>query len=121
MLFDTTQLALERAIQGASQRHAALAANLANAETPGYRRVDVDFHGTLSRALGTGENARAAVEGAAFATAPDPSAGPTRADGSTVDAEAEAAKLAENTLDHQTAVQVARARIEMLRIAMGAQ
>ena len=117
MLFDTTQLALERAIQGASQRHAALAANIANAETPGYRRVDVDFHGTLRQAMSGG---RMAIERTAFLTAPDATAGATRADGSTVDADAEAAMLAENSLDHQTAVQVARARIEMLKIAMGA-
>ena len=44
MLFDTTQLALERAIEGAALRHEALADNLANANTPGYQRVDVDFH-----------------------------------------------------------------------------
>ena len=36
MLFDITQLALERAIEGAGKRHEALAANLANANTPGY-------------------------------------------------------------------------------------
>ena len=42
MLFDTTQLALERSISGAAQRQQALAANIANASTPGYQRVDVD-------------------------------------------------------------------------------
>ncbi len=51
MLFDTTQLALERAIEGAGKRHEALAANLANANTPGYQRVDVDFHGALASAM----------------------------------------------------------------------
>ena len=119
MLFDTTQLALERAIQGASQRHGALANNLANAETPGYQRMDVDFHGVLGRALSAGAGARERVEGSAFAAAADTSVGATRADGSTVDADREAAMLAENALDHQTAVQVARARIQMLRVAMG--
>ncbi len=116
VLFDTTQLALERAISGAAQRHSALAANLANAETPGYQRQDVDFHRTLSAAIAGG---REAVESTAFATAADPSATAVRADGNTVDAEAEAARLAENSLDHQTAVSVARARIATIRAAMG--
>ena len=49
MLFDTTQLALERAIGGAAQRHAALASNLANVNTPDYQRVDVDFHTALNQ------------------------------------------------------------------------
>jgi flagellar basal-body rod protein FlgB len=114
VLFDTTQLALERAIQGASVRHQALAANLANANTPGYQRVDVDFHTTLAAAVGDRER----LEHASFA----PSAtggGVLRADGSTVDVDAESAKLAANALDHQAAVTVARARIDILGAAMG--
>ena len=54
MLFDTTQFALERAIGGAAQRQTALAANLANANTPGYQRVDVDFHTALGAAMRAG-------------------------------------------------------------------
>ena len=56
-LFDNTQLALERAISGASMRHEVLANNLANAETPGFQRSDVDFHTTLAQAMKTGEAA----------------------------------------------------------------
>ena len=115
MLFDTTQLALERAIEGAGARHNALAANLANANTPGYQRVDVDFHGALASAIG----ARDALEHVAFAPARDASAGATRADGSTVDVDAESAELAANALEQQAAVQVAHARIAILKSAMG--
>jgi flagellar basal-body rod protein FlgB len=116
VLFDTTQLALERAIEGAGQRHQALAANLANANTPGYQRVDLDFHGALSAAMEQGGDA---VAGVSFAVTPDASAGATRADGSTVDVDAESAKLAANALEHQAAVQVAHARIGILKAAMG--
>lgn len=119
MLFDTTQLALERAIEGAGRRHEALAANLANANTPGYQRVDVDFHGALASAMGSGDDARGALEHLTFAAARDASAGATRADGSTVDVDAESAELAANALEHQAAVQVAHARIGILRAAMG--
>ncbi len=42
-----------------------------------------------------------------------------RADGSTVDVDAESAKLAANALEHQAAVQVAHARIGILKSAMG--
>jgi flagellar basal-body rod protein FlgB len=116
VLFDTTQLALERAIEGAGKRHQALAANLANANTPGYQRVDLDFHGALSAAIeGGGES----VAGLAFSAAPDPTAGAVRADGSTVDVDVESAKLAANALEHQAAVQVAQARIGILKAAIG--
>lgn len=119
MLFDTTQLALERAIEGAGKRHEALAANLANANTPGYQRVDVDFHGALASAIGRGEESRAALSSLSFSPARDASAGAVRADGSTVDVDAESAKLAANALEHQAAVQVAHARIGILKAAMG--
>ena len=115
MLFDTTQLALERAIEGAGKRHEALAANLANANTPGYQRVDVDFHGALSSAM----ESREALQSLSFSPARDASAGAVRADGSTVDVDAESAKLAANALEHSAAVQVAHARIGILKSAIG--
>lgn len=117
VLFDTTQSALEAAISGAAQRQQALAANLANANTPGYQRVDVDFHSTLSAALGS-EDAGDALHAVKFSAQVD-AAGATRADGSTVDVDAESAKLAANALEHQAAVQVAHARIGILKAAMG--
>ena len=119
MLFDTTQLALERAIEGAGKRHEALAANLANVNTPGYQRLDVDFHSALASAIGRGDEAHSALESLSFRPAKDTAAGATRADGSTVDVDTESAKLAENTLEHQASVQVAHTRISILKAAMG--
>ena len=118
MLIDTTQLALERSISGAAQRHEALAANLANATTPGYRRVDVDFHGALAAALGSSD-AKSAVEQTSFSTQVDGSVGATQADGDTIDVDAESAKLAANALEQQAAVSVAKTRNAILRAAMG--
>jgi flagellar basal-body rod protein FlgB len=117
VLFDTTQLALERAIGGAAQRHQALAANLANVNTPGYQRVDVDFQSALRGALASGD-ARSAVEHTTFSAQRDATA-VTRADGNSVDADAESAKLAANALEQQAAVTVAHARIQILKSAMG--
>jgi flagellar basal-body rod protein FlgB len=118
VLFDTTQLALERTISGASQRQSALAANIANATTPGYRRVDVDFHGALAAAMGSAD-APSAVAGTAFTTQTDNSVGSTQADGNSIDIDSESAKLAANALDQETAVSVAKTRLGILRAAMG--
>jgi flagellar basal-body rod protein FlgB len=118
VLFDTTQLALERAISGASTRQEALASNLANADTPGYQRVDVDFHGALAAAMGSSDR-RSALERTGFTPAVDKSVGAMRADGSTVDIDNESAKLAANALDQQAAVQVAATRIQILKFAIG--
>jgi len=118
VLFDTTQLALERAISGASTRQEALAANIANADTPGYKRVDVDFHGALAAAMGSSDR-RSSLERTSFSPTVDKSVGAMRADGSTVDMDAEQAKLAANALDQQAAVQVAASRIQILKFAIG--
>jgi flagellar basal-body rod protein FlgB len=118
VLFDTTQLALERSISGAAQRHEALAANLANATTPGYQRVDVDFHGALAAAMGSSD-ARSAIERTGFATQADRTVGARQADGSTIDVDAESAKVAANALEQQAAVSVAKTRNAILRSAMG--
>ena len=114
-IYDSTQVLLERAIGGATLRHTVLAGNVANANTPGFQPRDVDFHGALRRAMASGP---AAVEQLTIGpTAGTPVA--VRADGSGFDPEAEAAKLAENGLELQALVQVAAARTQMLRVAMG--
>lgn len=119
MLYDTTQLALERSISGAAARNEALAANLANANTPGYQRMDVDFHGALAQAMGT-DRPQEALERTSFVAAADPLA-VTRADGSSIDIDAESAKLAANGLEHQAAVQIAGTRLAIMRSAMGVE
>jgi len=113
-----TQLALERSISGATQRQEALAANIANASTPGYRRVDVDFHGALAAALGSSD-ARNAVRSTSFMTQADASVGSTQADGNSIDVDNESAKLAANALKSEAAVTVAKTRIAILKSAMG--
>ena len=119
MLFDTSMLALQQSITGASQRQQALAANIANASTPGYQRVDVDFHGALAAAMSQGASAPSALQQMTFTPQTDNSAGAVRADGSTVDIDSESAKLAENALDQETMVQVAQTRIHILESAIG--
>ena len=114
-LFDTVHVALERALSGASLRHEALAENLANVNTPGYRRRDVDFQGALRSAM---EGGSAAVAATRMEVTTDPSA-PMRADGNSVDVDAEAAGLAKNGLEYQALTTVLRSRDDILRSAMG--
>jgi len=117
VLTDTTQLALERALEGSSLRQQALASNLANVNTPGYRRRDVDFHGTLAGAMRSGD-AASALAGVRLGVTED-AAAVVRADGSSVDVDAESAKLAANGLEYEQLSSAARVRIEILRAAMG--
>jgi flagellar basal-body rod protein FlgB len=120
-LFDVTQLGLERAIQGAAMRQTALTGNVANANTPGYRRQDVDFHSALRSAFSQGTDQQSqAVQSASFSPQVD-STQVMQADGNGVDIDVENADLAKNGLDYESLVTVARARLDILKYAMGVQ
>jgi flagellar basal-body rod protein FlgB len=112
-LFDSTQVGLEQAIAGAGMRQSTLAANIANANTPGYARRDVDFHSALRSAMDAGTPERAS-----FAAAPDGS-GAMTPDGNTVDIDTESASLAANGMEYEALVSVARGRNDILRSALG--
>ena len=116
-LFDTTQLGLEQALSGAALRQRAIANNIANANTAGYKRTDVDFHAALAAALAS-PDAASKLKGLSFQTQTDSSSS-TRADGNNVDIDQEMANLSQTSLEYQSLVTVAHARLQMLQIAMG--
>jgi flagellar basal-body rod protein FlgB len=114
-LIDNTQLGLERAISGASLRQSVLANNVANAETPGYRRMDVNFHDALAQAMDSGDPA--AIDSTSFTPQQDTQT--MRADGNGVDIDTESATMAKNGLEYEALVSVAKARIQIVQSAMG--
>lgn len=113
-LFDSTQLALESALRGSSMRQELLTSNLANINTPGYQRQDLDFHSALQVAQASGAD----PSQVSFRPTTDPSR-TVRPDGSGLDADQEAAALAKNTLEYQALVQVMGARASIMQTAMG--
>jgi len=115
-LFDTTQIALDVAMHGTSVRQAAIAQNIANVNTPGYRRQDVSFEAQLGAAM-AGED-RTAVTSLSPTAAVDPSAA-VRADGNSVDIDTEAAGQARNGLQYEALVAVAKARTTIIQTAIG--
>jgi flagellar basal-body rod protein FlgB len=114
-LFDTTQLGLEKALSGAALRQEAIASNIANVNTPGYRRQDVDFASALSAAWDDGSES---VERLAPAKQVDQSS-VVRADGSSVDIDVEAAAQAKNGLQYEAVAQVMKVRTSIIRTAIG--
>jgi flagellar basal-body rod protein FlgB len=114
-LFDTTQIGLERALSGSSLRQQAIAQNLANVNTPGYRRQDVDFASALHAAWDQGTSKVASVDPAVQT---DQSA-VMRADGSSVDIDTEAAAQSKNGLQYEAVSTVMKTRVSILRSAIG--
>lgn len=76
-------------------RHTLLGANLANVNTPGYKRQDIDFGMTLEQELGRSRMGRNTDSTAQV------DRGSIRVDGSSVDLETEVASLAETELRYQ--------------------
>ena len=49
---------LERAMDAAALREQVLSNNIANIDTPGFKRSDIDFNATLRQAMGEAESGR---------------------------------------------------------------
>jgi len=119
MLRDATTAVLERFLDLASVRHQVLSANVANADTPGYKAVDFDFQGEMKKAweaqTAPGE-ARAGDD-----RSPElyqvPATNPS-ADGNTVSMEVEMAKMSENAMLYGAVSQILAKHLAMVRDAI---
>ncbi len=118
LMMDRTMAALERAAEGSWMRQQVAAANLANAETPGYRALRVEFEAALAEALRA--SARGDTE-AIWRVRPRvrPSTSPAlRWDGNNVSPERELVALAEGALQHETVVRLLARKFRMLRMVI---
>lgn len=116
-LFDLTDLVVQRGLQGSSLRQQVLSNNLANANTAGFKRSDVDFQSSLASALGTGDPEQA-VQSLAFSPQTDNATAMT-ADGNNVDTDTEMAALTQNAVEYETLAAVEQQRFSTLKSAMG--
>jgi len=99
-------------------RQEAIAANLANAQTPGYKRVDVDgdFESAFKDALQAGRSDQIQRMDAKLAV--DKAAPVNDATGNTVDIEKEMVHLSENQIQHQLETRMISGRLARLRMAI---
>ena len=135
MFNDITTVTLTAAMRGATMRQTALAQNIANADTPGYKRIDVNFEGALAKALETDRAALAAARDIARPTGfsvreraldqvrPEIVRDGTttvRVDGSNVDPDNEMSELAANQLAYNTVTALLDSRFTQMRsVIMG--
>lgn len=98
-------------------RHEAIASNIANVETPGYRRVDIDteFLGELRTQLQSGAPQWNDVR---LKLIEDPNAKATRADGNSVEIERELVEMNRNTVAHEFLSEVISMNIKQLKVAI---
>ena len=101
-------------MRGSMLRNSLLTNNLANIDTPGYQREDVNFQGTLQAAMDNGQS----VADVTFT--PTTVAGGASANGNGVGSgEQDSAALAENGLLYENLTAVASAREQVMRTAIG--
>jgi flagellar basal-body rod protein FlgB len=117
-LIDLTTQALELDLQGTSARSRALATDVANADTPGFKMQDVNFHDALAQAvsaIGTSGNPGGSLQLApgAFDATVDSSAA-VSADGNSVNVSQTNTEVAENALEQNTASALLRSYTQQL-------
>ena len=99
-------------------RHEAIASNLANVETPNYKRVDLDpnFSTELKAATAAGDVQR--MDALHPTEVLDPTAIAANRDGNTVQLEKELLAMNQNTLSHQFETQMISGHLLQLRLAI---
>ena len=100
-------------------RHQAIAGNLANVETPNYKRLDVSpsFQAQLVNAVKAGDSSRIAGVAAPSLTE-DPTAVASNRDGNSVNLEQEMLAMNENSLAHALETQLISGSMLKLRMAI---
>lgn len=115
---NTDYVAAKKMLDVSLLRHQAIASNLANIETPNYKRLDVapSFEAELSQAVAS--NNSAAISGLRPQLAVDTGAISGRADGNTVLLETEMLKLNQNTVENTLETQLVSTSLGRLRMAV---
>jgi flagellar basal-body rod protein FlgB len=121
-LFSPHLTNLQSALGKATQRQSLLTNNLANVNTPGYKRQDVDFDIVLAQEMG-GANPALGSEGAAQFSAQQKEATRSngtsmRVDGNNVDLEREVFALAETELRYQALTDMTASYFQGLKSAI---
>ncbi len=116
-LFSSTNYqASKKLLDAATLRHEALATNLANVETPGYKRVD------LSKSFSAEFAARLRSGNLASAPTPklieDPHSTSQRKDGNNVELDKELLALGKNVAEYDVLTEFVSGSIKQLRMAI---
>jgi flagellar basal-body rod protein FlgB len=114
----TNYEASKKLLDATVMRHEAIAANIANIETPGYKRVDLapTFAAELRRAVASKSDSQ--IAGLAPRLEVDGNAVASNRDGNSVQLESELLQLQQNTLTHALEVQFISGSLSKLRMAI---
>jgi flagellar basal-body rod protein FlgB len=107
---------LEAGIKAEGLRQNTIASNIANIETPGYRRLDVKFDELLAKAVNSSDKLDPRdIEPEVYR----PESTPLRSNGNDVNLEAEIGEMLKNSLRHTAYVRLLRKKLSQMETAMG--
>jgi flagellar basal-body rod protein FlgB len=106
---------LEAGIKAEHLRHKGIASNVANLETPGYRRIDVKFEELLTKAL---DSSGAADLSEIEPQIHRPRRTPVKANGNDVSLEVEIGNMVKNTLRHKAYVKLLGKKYHQIELAI---
>jgi len=106
---------LEAGIRAESLRQKAIANNIANLQTPGYRRIDVKFEELLAKALDSpGTVKLSEIEPQIH----QPKQTPMKSNGNDVELETEVGEMVKNTLRHKAYIRLLDKKYKQMELAM---
>jgi len=106
---------LEAGLRAESLRQRAVANNVANLETSGYRRIDVKFEELLAKALNSsGGIDLKEIEPEIF----QPKKTPIKSNGNDVNLETEVGELVKNTLRHKAFIRLLNKKYRQIEMAI---
>jgi flagellar basal-body rod protein FlgB len=124
-LLDPVTAAIDKVLDLRTRQQAMAAANLANADTPGYKARHVDFGKSLSRLLRQQASQPARTHAAHMGDESSRAVvvrtvepHPWAADGNSVDPQREMAVLTENQLLYNASIEIFNRRLGVLRYAV---
>lgn len=127
---DTTPRLLKKTLDFHLQKNSVISSNIANADTPGYKAVDIKFEEQLRTAIGSGDQIKMkATQNEHFTSDINQidkvtptileESDPARPDGNNVRIEKEMSKLVETQLKYNAIAQAITKRGSILRYAIG--
>lgn len=119
LLSDIASTTLSKSLDAASLRQRTIANNIANVQTPGYKRKYVQFEEQLKAAINSGSKHK--VRETLSRLTPSEqldTASPCKPDGNNVNIDAEIADLAKVSLKYRAASVLLEGKIAMLRAAI---
>jgi flagellar basal-body rod protein FlgB len=117
---DNTYALASKMMDAAALRQEAIASNIANAETPGYRRIDIspDFATQLKSQIANGEALGSSMDSVEPTLSEDTQARTVRPDGNSVDLEHELLAMNKNSVEYGFLTEIVSSNIKQLRMAI---